>query len=76
MLIPVLPPTMKTFDYPLISPYTQTFSTRTSEFLVQFEYSGQSHIAFMAEASREKEPEPVVFFDLTLGGTLRPFLNP
>jgi hypothetical protein len=30
----------------------------------------------MAEAPREKEPEPVVFFDLTLGGMLRPFVNP
>lgn len=28
----------------------------------------------MAEPSREPEPEPVVFFDLTLGGMLLPFL--
>lgn len=76
MMLPPEGPKLKTFEHLLINPYNQTYSTRTSEFLVQLEQFGQSHVAFMAEAPRGKEPEPVVFFELTLGGMLRPVVIP
>jgi hypothetical protein len=38
-------------------------------------YLGATTFTFMAETSREQEPEPVVFFDLTLGGMQLHFLE-